>query len=176
MDLRARGPISRSSCTLAYVKFFTLSLAVPIDPLRPLAQCLDVRSASSLEQESARGLLGRLARGSPRRSKQEAILAHLQALLSTRLGESLSAPNLGLIDFADIVHSYPASMQVLIHAIRAMLSQYEPRLRGVTVNHTSSDDPLTLALEITAHLDEDGGAIHMRTELTASGRVHVSGS
>ncbi|MFZ6180676.1 hypothetical protein [Nannocystis pusilla] len=39
----------------------------------------------------------------------------------------------------------------------------------------ASDDPLTLALEITAKLDDAGDAVHMRTELTASGRIHVSG-
>lgn len=104
------------------------------------------------------------------------MLTHLHALLSTRLGESLSAPELGLVDFADIVHGYPSSMQVLTQTIRTMLARFEPRLRGISVKPAPSSDPLTLALEITAELDDgDGGSVHMRTELTASGRVQVSG-
>lgn len=105
------------------------------------------------------------------------MLAHLHALLSTRLGESLSAPRLGLVDFADIVHSYPSSMQILVQTIRSMLTQFEPRLREISVRPVATHDPLTLALEISAELDDgEGGAVHMRTELTASGRIHVSGA
>ena len=124
-----------------------------------------------------RGLLHRLHRGAPRRATHHAILAHLQVLLATRLGESLSAPGLGLIDFADIVHGFPASMQVLRHAIQEMLARYEPRLRRITVAPLDSDDPLTRTLQITAELaDPRGGHLHLRTELTAAGRVHVSGA
>lgn len=123
-----------------------------------------------------RGLLRRLHRGAPRRGGHDTILAHLQALLSTRLGESLSAPELGLVDFADIVHGFPASMQVLRHAIQEMLARYEPRLRRITVDPLESDDPLTLTLQITAELtDPRGGQLHLRTELSAAGRVHVTG-
>ncbi|MCY1013082.1 type VI secretion system baseplate subunit TssE [Nannocystis pusilla] len=132
-------------------------------------------SGSTSREYTSRGLLGRLGQAGPRPGAPERILAHLQALLGTRRGESLSAPGMGLTDFADIMHGYPASMQVLVHAIRTMLSQYEPRLRAITVTPAASDDPLTLALEITAKLDDAGGAVHMRTELTASGRIHVSG-
>jgi type VI secretion system lysozyme-like protein len=124
-----------------------------------------------------RGLLHRLHRGAPRRSSQHAILAHLQVLLSTRLGESLSAPRLGLVDFADIVHGFPASMQVLRHAIQEMLARYEPRLERISVDPIDTDDPLTLSLRITAQLrGPHGGRLHLRTELSASGRVHVHGS
>lgn len=132
-------------------------------------------SGFTSREHASRGLLGRLGQAGPRPGKQEHVLAHLQALLGTRLGESLSTPGMGLTDFADIVHGYPASMQVLVHAIRTMLSQYEPRLRAITVTPAASDDPLTLALEISARFDDTGSAVHMRTELTASGRIHVSG-
>lgn len=101
-------------------------------------------------------------------------MAHIHALLSTRIGESRSAPQLGLVDFADIVHSYPASMQVLVRTIRSMLAQFEPRLQAINVRPVDANDPLTLALEISAELAEEGAAVHMRTELTASGRIHVS--
>lgn len=132
--------------------------------------------SSSFEPCSARGLLGRLS-GRPRPSAPDAVLAHIHHLLSTRLGESLSAPRLGLVDFADIVHSYPSSLQVLVQTIRTMLTQFEPRLRSILVKPVATSDPLSLALEISAEIDDrDGGAVHMRTELTASGRIHVSGA
>jgi type VI secretion system protein len=128
-----------------------------------------------VDLSAARGLLGRLSGRRPP-STPDAVLAHLHALLSTRMGESLSAPRLGLVDFADIVHGYPSSMLVLVRAIRAMLAQFEPRLREINVRPTSTDDPLTLALEISARIDDGrGNTVHMRTELTASGRVQVSG-
>lgn len=124
---------------------------------------------------AARGLLGRLS-GRRRPGVPDAVLAHLHALLSTRVGESLSAPKLGLVDFADIVHGYPSSMQVLVRSIRSMLAQFEPRLRDISVQPTGTHDPLTLALEISARIDDGrGNTVHMRTELSASGRVQVSG-
>lgn len=129
------------------------------------------------EHAPPRGLLHRLHSRAPRRSSQNAILAHLQVLLATRLGESLSAPRLGLVDFADIVHGFPASMQLLRHTIQDMLTRYEPRLERISVDPIDTEDPLTLSLRITAQLrGSRGGQLQLRTELSASGRVHVHGS
>lgn len=121
----------------------------------------------------ARGLYRRLA-GGARRSEHESVLAHLQALLNSHLGESLSAPGLGILDFADIVHGFPASTQVLSHSIRTTIIQHEPRLRSVTVTPTHSDDPLALAFEISGKLagDDRRGPLRVRTELSASGHFH----
>lgn len=129
------------------------------------------------QPQHARGLLGRLAgRQTGRRSERDAILAHLQALLNTRAGESVSAPEFGVVDFADVVHNFPASMQVLVHSIRATLLRYEPRLRAVTIQPVGGDDPLTLAFEISARFSEEGReALRLRTELSPSGRFNVSG-
>ncbi len=123
----------------------------------------------------ARGLYRRLAGGAPRRSEQESVLAHLQALLNSHLGESMSAPGLGILDFADIVHGFPASTQVLSHSIRTTILQHEPRLRTVTVTPSTSDDPLALAFEISGRLvgDDRHGPLRVRTELSASGHFHV---
>ena len=132
--------------------------------------------SSAARHTAPRGLLGRL-HGGTRRRTHESILAHLQALLSTRLGESLSAADLGLVDFADIVHGYPASLQVLRYAMQAMIARYEPRLTHVTITPIDTGDPLTLTLELTAQLkDQSQGSLHLRTELSASGKIHVSGA
>lgn len=124
-----------------------------------------------------RGLYRRLAGGTGRRSEQEAVVAHLQAILNTHIGESLSSAQLGIIDFADVVHNFPASAQALLHSIRATILQYEPRLRAVSIQPVSSSDPLALAFEISArYVDERRGPLRLRTELSVNGRFHVQGS
>jgi type VI secretion system protein len=111
------------------------------------------------------------------RGEREAVLAHLQALLDTRRGESLSAPGLGVVEFADIVHSFPAGAQALAHAIRVAIARHEPRLVGVVVQPVAADDPLCLAFEISARLAGDARRepLRARADLSASGcfKVHV---
>jgi type VI secretion system protein len=102
------------------------------------------------------------------------VLAHLQVLLNARRGESLSAPEIGLIDFADVVHGFPASAQVLVQTIRAMILKHEPRLRKVAVYPVESDDDLVLAFEISAlFVTRDRGPLRVRTELSSSGHFSV---
>ncbi len=138
-----------------------------------MAQATDARSHRS----PGRGLYRRLAGGGGRLREQESVIAHLQALLNTHVGESMSAPGFGIIDFADIVHGFPASTQVLLHSIRATILQFEPRLRSVAVSPVQSDDPLALAFVISAPFVGGGrrGPVRVRTELSASGRFHVQG-
>jgi type VI secretion system protein len=120
-----------------------------------------------------RGLLGRLAGRGPAGDAHAAVCAHLQALLNTRLGESLCAPGLGLVDFADVVHGFPASAQVLVTGIRAMLLAYEPRLCAVQVRLVPSADALALAFEISAKFADGRAQLRLRTELSSSGRFDV---
>ena len=123
----------------------------------------------------ARGLYRRLVGG--KRGDQEAVIAHLQAILNTHVGESMSSAELGIIDFADVVHNFPASAQVLLHSIRATILQYEPRLRTLSIQPVASSDPLALAFEISArYVDDRRGSLRLRTELSVSGRFHVQGS
>ena len=130
-----------------------------------------------LARAPTRGLYRRLAGGSSRRSEQEAVVAHLQAILNTHIGESLSAAELGIIDFADVVHNFPASAQALLHSIRATILQYEPRLRTLNIQPVASGDPLALAFEISArYVDDRRGPVRLRTELSVSGRFLVQGS
>jgi type VI secretion system protein len=120
-----------------------------------------------------RGLLGRLAGKADRKDEQASVLAHLQALLNTRTGESFAAPDLGLVDFADVVHGFPASAQVLVQGIRAMILAYEPRLRSVQVRPIASADALALAFEISARFVAGRGQLRLRTELTSSGHFEM---
>ena len=124
----------------------------------------------------ARGLYRRLAGGLPRARDHESVLAHLQVILNTHLGESLSSPTLGILDFADIVHGFPASTQILALSIRSTVLLHEPRLRDVTVTSVESSDPLALAFEISARFSDAGRALlRARTELSASGHFNIQG-
>lgn len=86
----------------------------------------------------------------------------------------MTAPELGLADFADVVHGFPASAQVVVQGIRTMLLRYEPRLRSIHVVPMKTDDPLTLSFEISARFVGDGRRVlRLRTELSASGHFEV---
>mgnify|MGYP001160600032 FL=1 len=124
-----------------------------------------------------RGLLARLSSGGQRVAELESIVAHLHELLNTRVGESLSAPDFGIVDFADLVHNFPEATQVLQQSIRATVMKYEPRLRSVSVTPVPSQDPLSLAFEISGRLASGAhrGPFRVRTELSSSGKMQVSG-
>jgi len=121
-----------------------------------------------------RGLLGRLAGQRRSVDPQASVLAHLQVLLNTRRGEAMTAPELGLVDFADVVHGFPASAQVVVQGIKTMLMRYEPRLRAIHIVTMKTDDPLTLSFEISARFVGEGRRVlHLRTDLSASGHFEV---
>ena len=107
----------------------------------------------------------------------KSIVAHLNDLLNTRMGESLSASDFGIVDFADVVHNFPEATQVLQQSIRATILKYEPRLRNVSVHPVASPDTLMIAFEISARLASGAqrGVFRVRTELTPSGKMQVSG-
>lgn len=124
--------------------------------------------------ESTRGLLGRLTgEGSPK--DEESILEHLRAVLNTRRGESLACPSLGLVDFADVAHEFPARAFELAEDIRAMVRRFEPRLKNISVAPGTSDDPLRIVFEISAVRRGQSRRIQIRTELSADGCVEVLG-
>jgi len=124
-----------------------------------------------------RGLLARLSSGGQRVAELESIVAHLHELLNTRVGESLSAPDFGIVDFADLVHNFPEATQVLQQSIRATIMKYEPRLRSVSVTPMPSQDTLSLAFEISGRLASGAhrGPFRVRTELSSTGKMQVSG-
>jgi len=105
------------------------------------------------------------------------ILAHLQALLNTRQGESPCAPGYGVIDFADMVHGFPSTVQQLIKCIRATILEFEPRLKNVSVRQVPEENPLILRFEITAQLAQTKGSrtLRLSTTVRPGGRVDVSG-
>jgi type VI secretion system protein len=126
-----------------------------------------------------RGLLSRIeARlgGTERGSDiSQSIVEHLRVLLNTRKGGSATVPGFGIVDFTDLVHAFPASIQTLQSAIRATVLEFEPRLRNVSVRHLPDEDPLVLRFEITAQLVGQGarGGLRFRTQVSPGGKVEV---
>lgn len=126
---------------------------------------------------SRRGLIGRLAsrRPSDPLREMESIVAHLQDLLNTSVGDAPCAQGLGIIDFVDLVHDFPGAIQTLQRSIRKTIHEYEPRLTRVSVRAVESEDPMKLSFEISARLaSQDNRMIRLRTEVNSSGRIDVS--
>ncbi len=115
--------------------------------------------------------------GTDRRSVDEtqSIAEHLQILLNTREGLSVTHPDYGLPDLTDIVHMLPDGLHALQNAIRDVILKYEPRLSKVKVRFFPSDDPFVLYFDVSARLtDADKTPFHVRTALQPGNRFKVS--
>lgn len=130
---------------------------------------------------STRGLLSRLESGhlhssSQRESPLESITRHLRVLLNTRRGESVSSPGYGILDFNDVVHSYPSALQKIQTSLRTAIQEYEPRLKNVVVVHTPDPhEPAALKFEITAQLAQKGSreVLRFRTRVGVGGQLEL---
>jgi type VI secretion system protein len=124
---------------------------------------------------SNRGLLSRLGTGARRPDVVTSVVEHLQAMLNTKQGESLTVPDYGLIDFTDVVHSMPEAIGTIQQCIRATILKYEPRLRNVAVRFIpDSDDPLQLRFEVVARLaDSKRSVVRLRTNMNPGGQFLV---
>ena len=126
-----------------------------------------------------RGLLSRIDSGASSTGglgdASESIAAHLRVLLNTRKGEAVTAPSFGVVDFTELVHGFPASIQVLQQSIRATILEFEPRVKTVSVRHTPDENPLVLRFEITAQLAEKGarGSLRFQTTVGPGGKIEL---
>jgi type VI secretion system protein len=125
-----------------------------------------------------RALLSRIAARDTRQvDPLESIAANLRTLLNTRRGDCVTAPDFGILDFADVVHDFPGGIQQLARSIRSTVLQYEPRLRNVAVRHVPDENALALRFEITAQLADGRTArtLKFATTVKPGGRVDVAG-
>lgn len=124
---------------------------------------------------AGRGLLSRIASGAAPLDETEAIIEHLRVLLNTRQGEAICAPTYGVVDFTDVVHSFPSSMQVLVKSIRATIMEHEPRLKNVNVRPVTGESDLVLRFEISAQLvNQKGKTLRFATTVRPGGRYDLS--
>jgi type VI secretion system protein len=123
---------------------------------------------------AGRALLSRIAGGGPV-DEVESIVAHVRALLNTRMGEAPCSPSIGIADFADIVHTFPGGIPQLSASMRATILENEPRLRGVSIRYVPGDDPLVIRFEISAQPAARGARpLRLSTTLKPGGRIDVS--
>lgn len=89
---------------------------------------------------------------------------NISNILNTRIGDSQSSPQLGLIDFNDATLEVTDLSMTIRLAIKQCLDIYEPRLKNIQV-HTSMDsfDAFSLRFRIIAELDNK--AIHQKVKL-----------
>lgn len=111
-------------------------------------------------------------------SLHDDIIAHLQVLLNSRQGNSLTVPDFGLLDFSDVMHALPRSMSVLEQEIRATIEHYEPRLCEVQVRHVVPEQvSLDLHFEIMGRLKKDPKrTLHVKTRVASGGHFYVEGT
>lgn len=102
------------------------------------------------------------------------MLDSVRAVLEVHLGESLSSPGLGVVEFAEVVHHAGGGAQALAGSVRAALLRHEPRLRGVVVRPVEAE-PLCLAFEVTGQVVGRGEMVHVLVELSAAGQLRVRG-
>jgi type VI secretion system protein len=128
----------------------------------------------------ARGLMQRLggAAGAPRGSsdEQRSILEHLRALLNTRRGDSEAAPDFGIPDFTDYVHSVPSGLLQLQTALQQTIARYEPRLTQVLVRAVDVDSAsLVLYFEVSARIvgAREKQVMRFFTRVVRGGRILV---
>lgn len=94
----------------------------------------------------------------------QSLKRNISNLLNARMGEALSAPELGLIDFNDAsLGSHDLALQIR-RAIRRCLETYEPRIKHMEI-HVLPDNgsPLNLRFQVTASVDV--GALHKNVQI-----------
>ncbi len=134
-----------------------------------------------------RSLLERLSNprpGAPRTARQDerqlvaTILDHLTRMLNTRRGNAPVAPDYGIPDLADLVHSFPEATRTMEQAIRATIEKYEPRLSNVRVRYSGTEeDVFSIHFDITAVLAPSGSgrSVSFETMVGSSGKVSIRG-
>jgi len=123
---------------------------------------------------NSRGLLSRLSTGSRQNDTISSVVDHLRDMLNTPQGESLTVPDYGLIDFADVCHNMPEAIGAIQQSIRATILKYEPRLRNVSVRFVPSEDPLQVRFEVVARLaDSRRSVVRLRTAMNTGGHMTV---
>ncbi len=119
--------------------------------------------------------LRRLGKDSRGMDNAQSITEHLQLLLNTREGLSVTNPDFGLPDLTDIVHMLPDGVQAIQNAIRDAIMKYEPRLSKVKVRFAPSDDAFVLSFDISARRNDAAKTpFHVRTSMHPGNHFEVT--
>jgi type VI secretion system lysozyme-like protein len=109
--------------------------------------------------------------------QRAAILEHLRAMFTTRVGSALCASDYGVVSVTDIVHSCPDAIEDVLKSIRSTIKTYETRLVNVQVTHIPGDPArdVRIRFEISADMMNNGrkGKVKFQTVIDAARTVHV---
>lgn len=108
--------------------------------------------------------------------RQDDVLAHLRILLNSRQGQSPSAPDYGLPDLTDFMHSLPHGVRALELVLQRVVERYEPRLTDVRLRYQPSDDDPWIAFVITGRFRQTRQTCRFNGSLHPDGSVSVASS
>ncbi len=82
---------------------------------------------------------------------RDSILEHLKKMCTTRMGTMVTAPDYGVVDLSEIVHSFPDAIALMARTLRHSILTYEKRLANVQIKHVPIENAsdLNLRFEIT---------------------------
>lgn len=110
---------------------------------------------------------------------EQAVVAHLEMILNTRQGSSLSCPDFGIPEISEVLYEFQGGVGIMARAIRNTIVTYEPRLKNVQVTPVMDDTSLRamhLQFEITAQIHYSDGRkqpFRLGTTMSSNGNVKL---
>jgi type VI secretion system protein len=98
---------------------------------------------------------------------ESAVVEHLERLLSTRQGGSLTAPDYGVPELSELSNNFVDALAIAQRALKASLTTYEPRIKNVQVRGTKFDlTEMQFEFEVTGSIQHaDGRKSSLRVTL-----------
>jgi type VI secretion system protein len=89
---------------------------------------------------------------------ETAIVDHLERLLSTRQGGSLTAPDYGVPELTELSANFVDALAIAQRALKTCLNTYEPRIKNVQVRGTKFDlTEMQFEFEVTGSIQHTDG-------------------
>lgn len=98
---------------------------------------------------------------------ETAIVDHIERLLSTRQGGSLTAPDYGVPELTELSSNFVDALAIAQRALKSSLTTYEPRIKNVQVRGTKFDlTEMQFEFEVTGTIQyADGRRTALRVTL-----------
>jgi len=89
---------------------------------------------------------------------ETAIIEHIERLLSSRQGGSLTAPDYGVPELTELSANFVDALAIAQRALKASLTTYEPRIKNVQVRGTKFDlTEMQFEFEVTGAIQHPDG-------------------
>ena len=103
------------------------------------------------------------------------VVHNLRQVLNSREGSAPAQPTYGLPSPNELLHSWPASREPALQAIRRCIARFEPRLVDVIVRSVPREtDQPSVDFQVTARLKGSRQPITLTTKVGADGSVSLS--